>query len=363
MKNSSIKIWIIILLCTCGRLFGQHRTENLVIITLDGFRWQEMFGGIDSTLTETKKFNGNAQALYRDFGAATPAERRVRLLPFFWNTVMKQGQIWGNRSLGNDVDVANPHKFSYPGYSEIFTGLPDPAVNSNDKILNPHVNLLEFLNRQKKYRGKVAAFTSWDVFPYILNEPRAGFPVNSGIEDVTGKISQAQAALNEMQHFQTPYLGDVRLDFVTFQMAKEYVRQNHPRVLYIGFDETDDLAHEGHYDLYAHAAHQTDAAIASLWQYLQSEPQYRDKTTLFITCDHGRGDDGRGGWRSHGADVQGAEHIWFAVLGPDTPASGEMKTTGQWYQKQFAATMARLLGEEFKPEHPVGAPIMEVMKK
>ena len=340
---------------------AQSETKNVIVVTLDGFRWQEVFHGIDSTLTETKEYNDNPKELYQQFGAPTAAKRRTLLLPFFWNTIARKGQIWGNRQLGNKVNVTNPYWFSYPGYNEIFTGYPDTTINSNDKKLNPNENVLEFLNQQKGFKDKIAAFSSWDVFPFILNEPRANFVVNGGLEKVTGKLSEAQQVLNEMQTFQTPFLEDVRLDYSTYQIAKAYMRQNKPRVLYLGLAETDDLAHAGRYGLYAHAAHQIDTMLADLWQYIQTTPQYKDKTTLFITCDHGRGDDGQRGWRDHGAKTKGSDQIWFAVIGPDTPAKGEVATAGQWYQKQFAATIAQFLGFAFRPGHPVGAPIKEVV--
>ncbi len=47
---------------------------------------------------------------------------------------------------------------------------------------------------------------------------------------------------------------------------------------------------------------------------------------------------------SHGTKVSGSNQIWFAVLGPDTPAKGEMKEAGQYYQNQVAKTAATLLG-------------------
>jgi len=52
----------------------------------------------------------------------------------------RQDRVFGDRTEGSEVNNANPYKFSYPGYNEIFTGYPDPGVNSNDKIKNPNNN-------------------------------------------------------------------------------------------------------------------------------------------------------------------------------------------------------------------------------
>ena len=94
---------------------------------------------------------------------------------FYGQLLKVKASLYGNRTKNCSVNNANPYWFSYPGYNEIFTGYPDTAVNSNDKIRNKNVNVLEFINQQKDYAGKVAAFTTWDCFPYILNKWRRIF--------------------------------------------------------------------------------------------------------------------------------------------------------------------------------------------
>ena len=85
------------------------------------------------------------------------------------------------RALGSEVRVTNGHNFSYPGYNELLSGKADPRVDSNDKKPNPNVTVLEWLNGRDPYRGKVAAFCSWDVFPWIINRERSGVLVNAGL--------------------------------------------------------------------------------------------------------------------------------------------------------------------------------------
>jgi len=342
-------------------IYAQHKTENIVIITLDGFRWQEVFNGADSVLLRNEKYTENQKELGEKFWADQVDERRKKLLPFFWSTIASKGQLYGNRNLGNLVNVANPYQFSYPGYNEIFTGYPDTAVNSNDKILNKNENVLEFLNKQKAYQGRVAAFSSWDVFPYILNEERSKIYVNSGIEPIREKGNEFDL-LNEMLATTYKLVGDdVRPDLLTFFSAKEYLIKKQLKVLYIAFDETDDFAHAGKYDMYLRAAHMEDKMIGDLWNYMQSKPAYAGKTTFVILCDHGRGDKIKDNWRDHGKEIAESGQIWIAVIGPDTPARGEMKTSQQLYQKQIAPTLASLLGFEFKPIH--GSEIISTITK
>ena len=169
---------------------AQQQTEHVVIVTLDGFRWQELFKGADSVILNNSRYTENSKGMKERYWAASIDERRKKLLPFFWNTIAAQGQLYGNRSFGNYVNNANPYWFSYPGYNEIFTGFPDTAVNSNNKKWNKNENVLEFINKQKGFEGKVAAFTSWDVFPYILNEERSKLYVNSATEAVSLAIKE-----------------------------------------------------------------------------------------------------------------------------------------------------------------------------
>lgn len=342
---------------------AQTKTENVIVVTLDGFRWQEVFSGADSVIINSEKFTEDRKGMNEKFWATTADERRKKLLPFFWNTIAQQGQLMGNRWHNNFVNNANPYWFSYPGYNEIFTGNPDTAVNSNDKRWNKNENVLEFINKQKGFENKVAAFTSWDVFPWILNEDRSKIYVNSAFE-TAGFNSPTFKLLNEMQQTTTRFLGDgVRPDLLTFYFAKEYLKTYKPRVLYIGFDETDDFAHAGKYDYYLQSAYMVDQLIADLWGWIQIDPNYKNKTTLIITTDHGRGDVKKEQWTSHGTKVPDAGQIWMAVMGPDTEAKGEVKTAAQLYQKQIAPTIAALLGFDFKTTFSKTEPVPSAVSK
>jgi hypothetical protein len=194
-----------------------RRTENVFILTLDGLRWQELFTGADSTLIVNKSFVKDPVGLNTQFWADTPEARRKLLMPFFWETIAKQGQLYGNRNYGNYVNVSNTMWFSYPGYNEILCGYPDDArIRTNNKILNPNVTVLEYLNRDSRFKGKVAAFGSWDVFPFIINEERSGIPVNAGFEKSEGtEISTREKFLNELQDQVPSPWATVRLDAFT----------------------------------------------------------------------------------------------------------------------------------------------------
>jgi hypothetical protein len=280
-------------------------------------------------------------------------------MPFLWDVFYKNGQIYGNRLYDNKVNTANRYWFSYPGYNEIFTGYPDTLVNSNGYKANPNTTLTEFLNRQQKFRNKVAAFGAWDAFSRILNKERSAVKVVNAFDNLRSKnATQKEILLNKLlQDSYKPFGEEECLDVFTHYAAFDFLQTKKPKVLYIAYGETDEWAHEGHYKDYLDAANKVDKWIKDIWNYVQTDPAYKNKTALFITTDHGRGDINKNEWTSHGATIAGSNEIWFAAIGPGIKAKAEVKKSTQFYQEQFAQTMAALLGVHFSCEHPVAAKI------
>lgn len=331
--------------------------ENVLIVTFDGFRWQELFGGFDAALG-TKADGGvrRPEELAARFDGKTPEARREALLPFFWGVVARDGQVLGDASRGSRVRVTNGLWFSYPGYNEMLSGAPDPRVDSNDKKPNPNLTVLEWLNQQPGFAGRVAAYGSWDVLPFIVAAERSKLHVNGDGPALLAPASDRDRLLNEMSADLPSLWGGERLDAVTMQGALEYLRTRKPRVLYVMLGETDTWAHDRRYDQYLDAAWRSDRFVRRLWDEAQSLPQYRGRTALVLTSDHGRGATPRD-WTDHGEKVPAAEPIWMAVMGPGVPALGVRQGVNAT-QSQLAATVAALLGkgDGFRKARPEAAP-------
>lgn len=331
---------------------------NVILITLDGFRWQELFEGADSILILNKRATKDERvaSLYWNSKRET---RRKMLMPFLWTEIASSGQLLGNRNFNNRVDCDNPHWFSYPGYNEMLTGFIDRRIRSNDKITNPHMTVFEFISRQKNYQDKVAVFGTWGVFPYIFREDTSNIFVNAGDDAAMGKISEREQLLNELQLL-LPNSVTERHDVFTALFAMEYMKREHPKAVFIGLDETDSYAHGGMYDQYLHAAHRSDELIKKIWMYVQSDPYYKDNTTLIITTDHGRGRGYRHdkmNWRSHGRLAFGSGEVWVAAIGPGVAAIGESKSSDKYTLSQIASTLTAVLGLEYSNEKSVAPPI------
>src|SRR5262245_46765553 len=164
---------------------AQNQTRNVILITLDGARSQEIFSGLDLEILKSITREGRIEdtPLYKEYWAPTTTERRQKLMPFFWGTLMQQyGSIAGDRSAGSTVQITNGHRFSYPGYSEILTGeAHDQVIDSNDKKRNPYTTVLEFLRRKLALGvSQVACFSSWDVMGWISTHDPVAISINAG---------------------------------------------------------------------------------------------------------------------------------------------------------------------------------------
>ena len=364
MRRLILSICGLIALATAGaagRPAQQPAADAVVLITLDGARHQEVFGGLDLGVLEgTLKKDQKAEdtATYKRYWAATPDERRRKLMPFFWKLVTEDGSIAGNPVLDSVARLSNTRLFSYPGYAELLLGQAfDADITSNDPVRNPRETVLERLRRELSLsREQVATFASWDVFNAIGEHTEGATTINAGYETLPGDGAEL-AAVNELQTEARAPWNDARLDAFTFRLAMAHLAKARPRVLYLAFNDTDSWAHEGRYDRLLDAYTQSDRWLEQLWTWLQSQPDYRGRTHLLITTDHGRGSTGDG-WRHHGEKYPEADRVWMAFVTPKMAQRGEWRGGAPVSTNQVAATIASWVGVDWNADHPdAGKPI------
>ena len=291
---------------------------------------QDLFGGMDPVIANAPE---SASGIYeidvmkQRYWRDTPQQRREALMPFFWKTLVPAGVIYGNQAKGSKVTVQNDQWFSYPGYSEMLTGRPQPDVKSNDLVRYPNNRtVLEYARETLglKY-PEVAQIGSWDGFKYAASSRDGAFYMNGGRDAVPAELSTPDIdkyvdLSREIQQLWEESSNDV----LAFRIAKEYLLKNKPRLFWIGLGQSDDWAHARRYDLVLDYLHFTDRRLADLWQMIQSTEPYRGRTTLIITTDHGRGRT-PADWAEHDYGIQGCQDVFIAVVGPDTPATGEAR--------------------------------------
>jgi hypothetical protein len=339
--------------------------EHVIWVMSDGLRWQEVFRGADpSLLVPANNGDQPVDDYAKRYIRATPEEARRALMPFLWSVMVPQGEIFGNRDKGSDAYVTNGLNFSYPGYNETLTGHADPRIHSNDNIPNPNVTVLEWLNRgwlkdDPSAHNLTAGFGAWEVIGGALNPQRCGFTVNVSYEPLTSiPMTPKLELLNRWKTDSPRIWPDEAFDAPTFYTAMEFLKTQRPRLLYISLGETDDWAHGNRYGLYLESANRVDSYLKQLWDFVQSDPEYRGHTTIVFLPDHGRGPAPKG-WQSHGQELPDSKYIFLSLMGAGIPARGELGAGSPAVQQnQVAATVAKLFGKDWNKETPqAGKPL------
>jgi hypothetical protein len=335
--------------------------SRLIVVSLDGVRTQEMFGGLDRDLLQALIGEQKVEAhpLYRDYWRSDAAERRRTLMPFLWGELLTQhGSIVGNRSVGSAMTLANRHRFSFPGYAELMLGVAhDDEIDSNDNRRYPHETILQFFRRSLDARPEqVALFGSWSVFQSIPASRDGEVFTNAGYTPYASEDPAIQA-LNAVQGHTVPPWDGSRYDAYTFQFGMAHLARHRPIVQWFALNDTDDWAHQRNYVRVVEHLRRVDAWLRELWTWLQAQDDYRGRTALVIVTDHGRG-NGPTDWHGHGEKTMGAENVWAAFAVPGWSIRGEWRAHPPVSQDQMAATLARILGLDWRAASPAaGAPL------
>lgn len=308
---------------------AQEPPPYLILVTIDGYRWEELFRGADPALVTDERY----RARYVDV-----PDRAEALTPFLLGFA-RDGALIGNRDSGSCARVANEYWFSYPGYAEMLSGRPNPNARSNQNLPNEDVTVLERLHRRPEFAGQVRVFSEWFVTRAILNVARSNIPVfippDESAPHDPQVIPAARAALADP-----------------------------PRVLWVALGDTDNRAHEGKYEQYLAAASEADNFLREIWEAYQTNPRTTGRTTLIVTADHGRGGTARDRWRGHGSGHwrgtrvpglrhEGSDAIFIAARGPDVASTTPYTMDNCATVSQVAPTLLAglgLLDEEGQPD-------------
>jgi hypothetical protein len=117
-----------------------------------------------------------------------------------------------------------------------------------------------------------------------------------------------------------------------------------PTLCVVLFKECDYEAHTGNWDGYVKALSVADNIVYLLWQKIQDDPHYQDRTSLIVMTDHGRHDDLHGGFIEHGCACAGCRHLMFLAVGPDIESGAVIDERGDI--TDVAPTVAELMGFE-----------------
>jgi hypothetical protein len=245
--------------------------RNVILITWDGVRRDELMGRIDPVLA--------------------PGDR-APLLPYFWDELAPRGRIYGDSRDGTVMTIANPTMVSLPAYQSIFAGSPQACQGNDCGQMDARTFPERLVQDLGLPRRKVATIASWEGLMFgVEGRPGTTF-VNAGIcplDDGAGALGPELARLNAEQAANVPPWPDARFDRYTWAQAARYLKVNHPRFLYISFDDADAHGHRGEYASYLAAIRRYDGWLKDLVATLAGEGAYGRDTCLIVTTDHGRG--------------------------------------------------------------------------
>ncbi|MCB1019353.1 MAG: hypothetical protein KDC27_05460 [Acidobacteria bacterium] len=146
-------------------------------------------------------------------------------------------------------------------------------------------------------------------------------------------------------------------DELTFFITREIMREFAPRLLLVNFWDMD-VAHWGAYSLYLQAITKTDRLCGMLWDEVQSNPEYKDQTTLLILPELGRdGDfDTANGFLNHRSGDASCRNVWLMALGAGIP---KVEIERPIAHVDLCATAAEML--EIRTGEIAGEPIRELL--
>lgn len=278
--------------CVSDRVFyTPYETENVIILVIDGPRYSE-------TWDEPMRANIPVRDSLLAYGI---------LVTNFRN---------------------NGTTFTNPGHEAICTGVYENIANDGSQLpANPSI-FQYWLKYSNNPYTKCCVMASKDklhvlsncLSPAFYNQYRPYF--NCGVNgDGT---------------------GGYRADSITQVLVMDALANKKPRLMLIAFRGPDYYAHQGDSLAYINAIRETDKYVGEVWNYIQNDPHYKDKTTLIVTNDHGRHLDGvQNGYVSHGDGCEGCRHIEFFAMSPDFKQNVELNA--QYEQIDISATISALM--------------------
>ena len=267
-----------------------YRTRNVFVVSIDGLRSAEAFDAED------------------------PSAR----IPVMWNRLRPQGSLY--RSFYNLGAT-----WTTPGNHTIVDGCWEMTPNSEGlRYFRPHCpTMFEY------YRNANPEMPEEKVWA-ILGKSNCDLSHYSW-HPLFGESHAASLV---------PSVGSDRWDRAAWSDLKRVIVDHHPSLVFLHLGEVD---HAGHteWGWYLEAILDADRIVGELWDLVQSDPEYRDQTTLLVTTDHGRHDDEHGGFKSHGGISEGDKRLFLLAIGPDIKAGVEFTDLRQ--QTDICPTVGELL--------------------
>lgn len=258
---------IILLSATSAFSSEKYKTENVIVVVMDGPRYSETWG--DST---------------------------HQYIPRMANDMAKHGIVYTNfRNNGPTYTCA--------GHTAITTGVYQKIANNGTQLPKNPSMFQYWIKHTGKSRRAAYVITSKDKLAVLTN---------CKDKDWKGQYRPFQdCGYNGL-------FSGYRPDRETHEHILNILKKEQPQLVLINYQQPDSWGHAGNWDKYLETTKASDEYIYQLFKFIQEDPFYKDKTTFIVTNDHGRHLDGhKDGFISHGDSCEGCRKINFFAYGPD----------------------------------------------
>ena len=285
-----------------------YKTRNVVIIVIDGVRYSESFG-----------------------------DAKLANVPYLAKQLAPRGALY--------TDFRNEGSTrTNPGHVALVTGRYEAVANNGRELPSAPTITQLFLKKSGAPSSAAAVIVSKDKLHVLGNSKAPDWKDLFVATTSAGK-----------RGFGSGY----RKDRDTFKETLKILKRDHPRLVVVNFRGPDSAGHAGRWDAYLGAIRECDRYSWEIWQALESDPFYAGKTALFVTNDHGRHSDDKGGFRGHGCRCEGCRRLSLVAVGPDFVRGKVFKERAE--QIDLAPTVGALLN--FDVPEAKGRVLRELVKK
>jgi hypothetical protein len=284
------------------RIESNYKTENIIVVIIDGPRFSETWG-----------------------------HPKKQYVPFLAKRLATKGII--NQEFYN---FGNTQTIS--GHTATITGVYE--------IMN---------NNGLQYPANPSFMQYW--LAATKNSPEKAWIISSKKKlSVVGNSSN----LNWRNSYLPSVDAENRSDLLTFDRIKSIMTDKGPNLIFINLSEPDRAGHQNNWNKFLEGIILTDSLLNEVVILADSLPQYKGKTTIFMTNDHGRHLDGiASGFKDHGDKCHGCTHLNFFAYGPDFHSNLIINNQLR-EQIDIVPTIGHLLGIQM--EHPEGKIMTELFK-
>jgi Metalloenzyme superfamily len=297
---------------------GRGVDAPVVIVAIDGVRWQEVFLGADRTRTRSTLSGSTLFANLHGLGN-------------------ERGAFVGAPGHGT-IAASGPNFVSLPGYTELLGGRASRCTNNEcSRTVLPSI-----LDEARAAGAKVAAFASWEKLDLAATRVPGAFVSSCG--------RNGDPAIDPW-----PGHGDYRPDRLTADAALAYYEAEQPDVFFLGLGDPDEYAHRGDYEGYLGSLRRADDIVGRLVTLLDGLGDRGRSTHLVVTADHGRSKD----FSNHGSMPEAAR-VWMVAAGPRFLARGPVASSQPRHLADIAPTLRVVLGLPPDSSERAGTPIEEL---